>query len=155
MKNLLRNINFKNTFLNYLSVKHILSPCPTSLLKALDHCNPDLQVRINSFDEGKQGLIDHAVYEKISKSQYLALKRAGKTPEAIPSMCALVVKNDKDRKPLCAKSHIVVLGHFEDRLYQNSHRYAPVIKYSFLCLLTTKSVRRKVMLRQGYCKNTF
>ena len=54
-------------------------------------------------------------------------------------MCVLVVKNDKDGKPLCAKSRIVVLEKFEDLLYQKSHRYAPVLKYSSLRLLTAKA----------------
>ena len=70
-------------------------------------------------------------------------------------MCVLVVKNDKDRKPLRAKSRIVVLGDFEDRIYQKSQRYAPVLKYSSLCLLTAKSVGDKRILQQCDCKNAF
>ena len=41
-------------------------------------------------------------------------------------MCVLVVKNNKYGKPVHAKSQIVVLGDFENRLYQKSQRYAPV-----------------------------
>ena len=104
--------------LNYVSAKNLLSPCPPSLCKSLDPSNPDHQVWLNSYNEEKQGLIYHEVYEKISKSQYLALKRAGKIPKSIPSMCILVVKNDKDGKQLRSKYRIVVLGNFEDRLYQ-------------------------------------
>ena len=55
-------------------------------------------------------------------------------------MDILVVKNDKDGKPLRAKSRIVVLGNFEDRLYQKTQRYFPVLKYSSLRLLTAKAV---------------
>ena len=58
-------------------------------------------------------------------------------------MCILVVKNDKDGEPLRANSRIFVLGNFEYRLYQNPQRYAPVLKYSSLCLLTAKSVGEK------------
>ena len=76
-------------------------------------------------------------------------------PKSIPSMCVLVVKNDKYVKPLCAKSHIVVLGNFEDRLYQKSQRFTPVLKYSSLRLLTTKAVGDKRILQQGYYKNAF
>ena len=71
---------------------------------------------MDSYKEEKQGLTDHEIYEKISKNQYLSLRRAGKIPKAIPSMCVLVVKNDKYGKPLRARSRIVVLGNFEDRL---------------------------------------
>ena len=55
-------------------------------------------------------------------------------------MCILVLKNDKDGKALRAKSRIVVLGDFEDRLYQKYQRYAPVLKYRSLRLLTAKAV---------------
>ena len=72
------------------------------------------------YKEEKQGLIDHEVYEKISMKQYLALRRASKIPKETPSMCVLVVKKDKDGKPPRAKYRIVVLGNFEDRLYQKS-----------------------------------
>ena len=84
---------------------------------------------MDSYKEEKQGLIDYEVYEKISENQYLALRRIGEIPKAILSMCVLVVKNYKDGKALRAKSRIVVLGDFEDRLYQKSQHYAPVLKY--------------------------
>ena len=70
-------------------------------------------------------------------------------------MCILVVKNDKDGKPLRAKSRIVVLGNSEDRLYQKFQRYAPVLKYRSLRLLTDKAVGDKRILQQGDCKNAF
>ena len=70
-------------------------------------------------------------------------------------MCVFVVKNDKDGKPLRANSCIVVLGDFEYRLYQKSQRYAPVLKYSSLRLLTDKVVGYKRILQQGDCKNAF
>ena len=64
-------------------------------------------------------------------------------------MRVLVVKNDRDGKPLRAKSRILVLGDFEDLLYQKSKRYAPVLKYCSLRLLTAKSVGYKRILQQG------
>ena len=67
----------------------------------------------------------------------------------------LFMKNEKDGKPLRAKSRIIVLGDFKDRLYQKSQRYAPVIKYSPLRLLTAKAVREKRILQQGDCRNKF
>ena len=108
---------------------------------------------MDSYKEENQGLIDYEVYEKISKNQYLALRRAVKIPKAIPSMFVLVVKNDKDGKALCAKSRIVVMGNFEDHLYQKSQHYAPVIKYSSLRLLIAKAVVYKRILPKGDCKN--
>ena len=57
---------------------------------------------------------------RYQKTQYPALKRAGNIPKATPSMCVLVVKNDKDGKKICVKSHISVLRNFEDIIYQKS-----------------------------------
>ena len=70
-------------------------------------------------------------------------------------MCVLVVKNEKYGKPLRAKSCIVFLGNFGDRLYQKSQRYAPVLKYISLRLLVAKAVGDKHILQQGNFKNAF
>ena len=67
---------------------------------------------IDYYNEEKQGLIDNEVYERISKSQYLNFKGEGNIPKEIPPMCVLVIKNEKDGKPLKSKSCIVVLGNF-------------------------------------------
>ena len=64
-------------------------------------------------------------------------------------MCVFVVENEKDGKPLCAKSRIVNMGNFEDGLYENSQLYPPVLKYSSLRLLTAKAVGDKHILQQG------
>ena len=95
------------------------------------------------------------VYERINKKQYLLLCRKGLIPKAIPSMCVLVVKPDRDDKPNRAKSRIVVLGNFEDRLYAKAQRYAPVLKYDSLRLLTPNAVSHRRVLQQGNCKNAF
>ena len=102
--------------------------------------NPDRKVWLDSYNEEKGGLEDLGVYERISKKQYLALRRSGQLPKAIPSMCVLVVKTDRDGKPDRAKSRIVVLRNYEDRVYSKSKRYAPVLKYDSLRLLTAKAV---------------
>ena len=70
-------------------------------------------------------------------------------------MCVLVVKPDKDGKPHRAKSRIVVLGNFEDHYYAKSQRYAPVLKYSSLRLLTSQAVGDRQVLQQGDYKNAF
>ena len=58
-------------------------------------------------------------------------------------------EKNKDGKPLRYRSHIVALGNFKERLYQKSQRYAPVLKYSSIFLLTAKSVGDKHILQQG------
>ena len=97
---------------------------------------------------GGKGLINHEIYEKISEIEYLSHKQSGNIPKATPSMCVLVVKNDKDGKPLCDKCCIVDQGNFKDILYQKSGSYAPVLKYSSLCQLTTKPVGNKRILKK-------
>ena len=98
------------------------------------------------YSKEKQGLIVHEVYKNISNSKYLSLKMDDKIPKAIHSMCVLLLKNNKYCKPIHAKYHIVVLGNLEDRLYQRSQRYTPVLKYRPLRLLTAKLVVDKHIL---------
>jgi len=95
------------------------------------------------------------VYERISKKDFLSLERADKTPKAIPSMCVLIVKTNRDGKPNRAKYHIVVLGKHEDRLYSKSKCYTLVLKYDSLHLLTAQADSNKCILWQGDCKNAF
>ena len=70
-------------------------------------------------------------------------------------MCVLVVKNDKDGKPLWAKSRIFVLGKFEDRVDQKSQRYALILKYIYLQLLTTKSVWENSYFNKSIARTRF
>ena len=70
-------------------------------------------------------------------------------------MCVLVIKKDKDGRPDRSKSRIVVLGNHEDRVYEKSKRFAPVLHYSSLRLLTSKAVEDRRILQQGDCKNAF
>ena len=95
------------------------------------------------------------VFDRISKREYLQLRRKGIIPKALPSMCVLVVKLDKDGRPSRAKSRIVVLGNFEDRYYEKNQKYAPVLRHSALRLLVSKAIEDKRILQQGDCKNAF
>jgi hypothetical protein len=70
-------------------------------------------------------------------------------------MCVLVVKSDKDGNPDRSKSRIIVLGNHEDKLWNKSQRYAPVLQYSSLRLLVLKAVGDCRVLQQGNCKNEF
>ena len=70
-------------------------------------------------------------------------------------MCVLVVENDKYIKPLHSKSSIIILGKFEEQLYQKSQHYATVLKYSSICLINAKSVGDKRILQKRDCKNVF
>ena len=94
-------------------------------------------------------------FDRINKKTYLALCRKGLIPCALPPVCVLIVETDKDSKPNCAKSRIVVLGNLDDTYHTKLERYDPVLKYSSLHLLVSKSVKDKLILHQGNCKNVF
>ena len=53
---------------------------------------------LESYNEEKQGFINHDVYKRMSKKLYLAMRCAGKIPKAITSICVLLGKPDKDDK---------------------------------------------------------
>ena len=95
------------------------------------------------------------VFECITTKQYFQLKHSGHISKAHPSMCVVIIRPDKNGNPVRAKSRIVVLGNFKDCYYTKSQRYAPVLKYSSLCLLCSQAVSDQQVLQQGHCKNAF
>ena len=95
------------------------------------------------------GLRDMDCYTPINKRQYLALSRQGTIPKVLTCMCVFSVKPDKDGNPHRAKSRIVVLDNFEDRIYSKADKYVSVLKYSYLCLLTAQACASKRILQQG------
>jgi hypothetical protein len=74
------------------------------------------------------GLESFEVFNCINKKTYLQLRRSGRIGEALLSMCVLVIKYDKDGNPERAKSRIVLVN-FEDRIYEKSQRYTPVLRH--------------------------
>ena len=68
-------------------------------------------------------------------------------------MCVMTTKRDENMAPDRAKSRIVVLGNLENRLWAKSEKYAPVLQYSSLRLLTSMATKNCCILRQGDCKN--
>jgi hypothetical protein len=88
----------------------LLIPCPPSLLKALHPSNPDRHIWFDSYNKEKGGLERLNVFERINKKTYLSLKRSRRIGKALPSMCVLVIKPDRDGNPVRAKSRIVVLA---------------------------------------------
>ena len=106
--------------------------------------------------EEKDGIIANNTYVEISLKEYRRLRRLPKgVPKAIPSMCVMTIKRDEHLAPDRAKSRIVVLGNLENRVWQKSEKYAPVLQYSSLRLLTSMAVKNRRRLKQGDCKNVF
>ena len=70
-------------------------------------------------------------------------------------MCVLTIKRDEHLAPDRAKSRIVVFGNLKNRIWSKSEKYAPVLQYSSLRLLTSMAVENRRRLKQGDCKNAF
>ena len=91
---------------------------------------------------------------KINLEEYRKLRKEG-APKAIPTICVLTTKKDKDFNPERAKSRIVALGNLEDCEWAKHKRYAPVLQYSSIRLMASLAIQRKRVIQQGDVKNAF
>ena len=88
------------------------------------------------------------MYVDISLQEYHCLRRLPKgIPKAIPSMCVMTIKRYENMAPDRTKSHIFVFGNLENRLWAKSEKYAPVLHYSSLRLLTSMATENFRLLR--------
>ena len=126
-----------------VSASHVLArdlkaPYPASLAKVLHEDFVERSTWRDSYLEEKHGLRDCNTYKEITLQEYERLRRLPKSvPKAIPTMCVLTIKRDENMAPDRAKSRIVVLGNLEGRVWEKSEKYAPVLMYSSLRLLTS------------------
>ena len=140
--------------ISHVSAKGCVCPCPPSLQKALDPSHPDRKIWIESYAEEKTSLLDIDTFKVILLEEYRHLQKDG-APQAIPSICVLVIKTDENGQPDRAKSHIVVLGNLENRTWGKHKRAAPVMKYSSLRLMVSAAIERRRKLKQADYKNAF
>ena len=70
-------------------------------------------------------------------------------------MCVMTIKRDENMAPDRAKFRIAVLGNLEGHLWEKSEKYAAVLQYSLLRLLTFMATESCRVLKQGDCKNAF
>lgn len=139
---------------SHVSAKGLTQPCPPSLQRALDPLHPDRVIWLASYKEEKTSLQDETTYIVITVEEYRRLRQQG-APQAIPSMCVLVVKMDENGNADRAKSRIVVLGNLEARTWGKHERAAPVMKYSSLRLMVSSAVQHHRKLKQADYKNAF
>ena len=142
---------------SHVSARNLKAPCPPSLAKAMHEDFVDRATWYESYLEEKHGLRDCDTYEEISLQEYERLRRLPHSvvPKAIPTMCVLTIKRNEHMNPDRAKSRIVVLGNLEDRVWEKSEKYAPVLMYSSLRLLASMATASCRTLKQGDCKNAF
>jgi hypothetical protein len=93
-------------------------------------------------------------YDKIMLAQYPTLREKG-APWANPTMCVLTIKPDKKMNPNQAKSCIVMLGNYKDRIWFKSEKYAPALCPDTMRLIVSMAVEQQRTLNQGDCKNAF
>jgi hypothetical protein len=139
---------------SFVSAVNLHRDCPPSLLKALAKTHPDREVWLECFYKEKRGVKELDTYKKISLAEYRNLRENG-APRAIPTMCVLTIKKDKNLRPLHAKSRIVVLGNHEERVWKKREKISPVLCQDSLRFLTSMAVASLRPFRQGDCKNTF
>ena len=140
---------------NHVSARTLRSECPKSLQEALANDLVDRATWLPSYIEEKEDLVDNQMFVRLTLKQYRELWLKKNVPQVIPSMCVFTVKKDEHGDPDCAKSRIVVLGNLEERMWEKSERYAPILQYSSLCLLTSMAIEKRRHLKQGDYKNAF
>jgi hypothetical protein len=100
---------------SFVSAVNLHLECPPSLLKGLADSYPDREIWLNSFYEEKRGIESLGTFRKITVGEYWALCKKV-APKAIPTMCVLSIKCNKNLLPIHTKSCIVVHGNHEERI---------------------------------------
>ncbi len=139
---------------NIVNAINLHRDCPPSLLQALATTHPDRDVWFQSYHEEKNGIESLGTFRRLTLGEYRALREKG-APKAIPTMCVLTIKKDKNLLLLCAKSQIVVLGNCECREWSKSDCFAPVLRFDSLRFLVSLATQHHRDLKQGDCKNAF
>jgi hypothetical protein len=97
----------------HVSASGLTKANPGTLCKALHSQFSDRKVWLEElYEEEYKGLVSMDTMEILTTSQYRNLQNA---PKAIPTMCVLTVKAERNNRPVRAKSRIVVLGNLEER----------------------------------------
>ncbi len=83
----------------FMSALNLHQDCPPTLLKALADSHPNREVWLKSYHDKKGGLQSLDTYCKITLGKYCTLGEKG-APCAIPTMCVLTIKRDKNLLPI-------------------------------------------------------
>ncbi len=139
---------------SFVSALNLHRECPPMLLNALADTHPDREVWLQSYKEEKGSLQSLNTYHKITLGEYHALYKKG-APQAIPTLCVLMINHDKNLLPQRAKSWIVVLGNHKDSLWSKLDKFAPVLCGYLLRFIVSMAAQKCHCLYQGDCKNAF
>ena len=116
--------------------------------------SPDYKIWHASYQEEHDGLEALNTYDIIDEATYRQLA-AQHNITAIPTMCIHTVKPDAEGKPDRAKSRTVVLGNEEQRHWEKTDLFAPVIAKHSIRTLVALSVSKGRITKQCDAKNAF
>jgi hypothetical protein len=125
---------------------------PPSFRKSTESGYPDQRLWMELYVEEAMGLKEQDTCVVINTKDY---DKNYQDINIIPTMHVQTIKKD-DRGDLDrAKSCIVALGNFEDRIWEKSEEYAPVLRDESSRAMTTMAVEMGRGEKQGDCKNAF
>ena len=136
----------------HVSADGIQQGVPASFQKSMKKGYADRKIWIDSYIEEVLGLTTHNTFGKISFEEY---RRKYAHIKILPSMCVQTIKKDERGIPVRAKSRIVALGNHEDRIWEKSEVYAPVLVDTTARFMTSLAVEHGRIEKQGDAKNAF
>jgi hypothetical protein len=125
---------------------------PHSFRKSMEHGYPYRRLWVESYIEEAMGLKEQDTYVVINAKQY---EKEYSDIQIIPTMNVQTLKKDENGALDRVKSRIVALGNFEDRIWEKSEEYAPVLRDESSRAMTSMAVETGRREKQGDCKNAF
>jgi hypothetical protein len=113
---------------------------------------PDRRLWTESYVEEAMGLKSQDTYVVIGAKDY---ENNHSNIQIIPTMNVQTIKKDKVAPPDRVKSRIVALGNFEDRVWEKSEKYAPILRDESSRAMTSMAAEIGQREKQGDCKNAF
>jgi hypothetical protein len=126
--------------------------CPRSFRQSLQKDNLDHQVWLDLYAEEYGGIRELETFTVLTCAKYDA-KYSHVT--ILPSMVVQRIKHDEIGNPVRAKTRVVALGNYETTPWKKSETHAPVLQKSSSRLLTSLTVEKGRIKKQGDCKNIF
>ena len=137
---------------NHVSASGLKSGIPASFLRSMRSDNPDGSIWRDSHQEEANGLKEHSTCTAISAKEH---HESCSGVQIIPSMCAQTVKKDETGNPVRAKSRIVALGNHEERVWEKSEKFAPMLRDESSRTMTSMAAQAGRREKQGDCENAF
>jgi hypothetical protein len=101
---------------------------------------------VDLYYEELNGLKEHDMYLTISTQEYHK-KYSG--IQILPSRGIQTIKKDEEGIPVHAKSCIVALGKFEDRIWKKIEKFAPILCDESAHLMTSMAIQMDHIKKQG------